>query len=273
ATGVAAVLGAAWWTAAHASSLPIHVSYPKMLGLALVALALVGACAVLLRPSTGGLLALGLVAVAWPVTVMGSWKWYFPHRTMVYLAAGAGILAAPAVEAAVRAIVAIARRALARAGPALRSVAARPAPLAVAVALALVLPTGAAMHATTPNAYVWDRYYPDDEFPVLDRLAHRLDAADGDLVVVVGSWVPNAWLNAMLDVDRAAFRDIVFRADDRARESELDAVAKDGGTVLVLLDTPTRDRADRKGWDLDFLDGWPVVDEGGDATVYRRPLS
>lgn len=249
---------AAYWAVLSADQLPLHVNYARMLGWPLLGLLSLGAVAVALRPSSAGLLGLALCAVTFPFTAFDILdSWYLPHRTMVYLIAGAAIVAGHAAAVLVE-----------RLGSVRLVATRRAAPLAVA---ALVLVAGVAtVAAGTDEPYVWDRYMTDEEFAVLDRLADRLDASGGRDHVITTSWVANVVLGALCEEDLSHFRDGFFKSSAK-REEVLDDFADKGWEPIVVVDSHTLDIAAKKGLDLGFLDSWQVLDRAGDTTVYGRP--
>lgn len=254
---VAATVAGAFFAVINAEELPLHVNYTRMLGTPLLVFLALGAVAVALRPSPAGLLGLAACAVTFPFTAFDLLdSWYLPHRTMVYLVAGAAIVAGHGAGLLVETLASHRAVATRRAAP-------------VAVAAVVLLAGIGSVAGGTPDAYVWDRYLTDDEFRAVERLAERLDAAGSRDHVITTSWIVNVHLGALSDADLSHFRDGFFKTEEK-RAEVLEDFSENGWEPIVVVDGYTLEMAERKGLDLSFLESWTVLDRAGDLTVYGR---
>lgn len=213
--------------------LPLYVdSFPGMVSWSVIALALVGAAAAVVRRTTLGIAGL-VYSLAIVPFVFVDWfdVWFIPHRSVAYLSIGLAILAALPVEL----------------------MGALPEWNFADVAASAIIVTYLALVMTPPAMAVtpWYRLYDENDYD-----AWRAVAEEEPSVVITGSWEAAVGYRAITG-DPAVFNPTFLR-DAGAREHDL----RQHPDALVIIDEHARDAG------LRAPSGWREVGRWGDTRAY-----
>lgn len=242
--------------------MPEFVDLPRMLGWPALALAAVGFILVPLVGGPAAHAAAALFLITFPFAVHNPLESpFWPHRTVVFMAFGASLLAGVAAQrvAEVPVWAALAARWRRGAAERPRSLADRPGATSLAAvvpALVVALAVGGLVLAETPEPYAggWYRYYSACEFDALREVAALTDAQVGALAIT-GSWQAQLHISAFLtDADQVWFKkDFFTRHEDQTglMRGRLNA----GGPTFVVVDRWLPQETPRA--DLSFLQQAP----------------
>ncbi len=232
---IALVLGWMTW-AAVAQGMPEHVELPRMIGWPILSLAVFAVVMLPFIPSRLAHLGVALFAATYPFVIFNPLNSpFWSHRTVVFLAVGLMILSGLAAAAIVR----WTTRAISRhddAATSGRSRSLRPA-FAVAAAFLVLFASAGTVYAATPNGYAggWYRLYPTCEFQGLQEVGSMADAAP-ETVVILGAEEPKMVLAGLADDASRIWYAPEFFADNESREDTMQAWAKKGTPIVVVID-------------------------------------
>ncbi|MES2153960.1 MAG: DUF6541 family protein [bacterium] len=214
--------------------MPEFVNLPRMIGWPILILA--GAALVALPFAATPVRTAGaaLAAATLPFVLYNPFHSpFWPHRTAVYLAVAAAILAGAAVGQASKAAGAAVQHWLRRPRRASRLAV---APLALAAVVLVGVAGTADVVAATPDPYAWYRLYKPCEFAALQDIATRL-ATDRRTIAVTGDWQAKLVLAALApNASRIWFSPSFFTSP--AQRDGLVATMRHAGTPLVAVDDP-----------------------------------